>query len=132
MTVHSTKPIEVVYENLIEDVDQAARDVAGLLQIPLPPGLEPIRPRMQCRSDQRTGRLVELFNRHRRHRLWPADTCASWSEMAVGPAVPEPWGDGVTPAGMPGVRSLVNPDGPAAVMSSTGPPRSPRGRLAEG
>ena len=64
MTVHSTKPIEVVYENLIEDVDQAARDVAGLLQIPLPPGLEPIRPRTPRQADHHTERLVALFNWH--------------------------------------------------------------------
>lgn len=62
---HSIKPMEIVYENLTEDVDQAARDVAEFLQVPLPPRLRPIRPRMQRQADHHTERLIELFNRAR-------------------------------------------------------------------
>jgi LPS sulfotransferase NodH len=61
---HSITPLEIVYEDLIEDVDQAARDVAGSLQVPLPPRLGPICPRMQRQADNHTERLVELFNRN--------------------------------------------------------------------
>jgi len=61
---HSIQPKEIVYENLIEDVDQAARDVARFLQVPLPPGLGPIRPRMQRQADHHTERLAGLFNQH--------------------------------------------------------------------
>ena len=61
---HSISPREIVYEDLIEDVDQAARGVAGLLGVRVPPGLEPIRPRTPRQADHHTERLVALFNWH--------------------------------------------------------------------
>lgn len=54
----------IVYGNLIQDVDQAARNVARFLHVPLPPGPGQIRPRMQRQADHHTERLAELFNRH--------------------------------------------------------------------
>jgi LPS sulfotransferase NodH len=61
---HSVEPLEMVYEDLIEDVDQAARTVAAFLRVGWPPRLGRIRPRMQRQADHHTERLAELFNRH--------------------------------------------------------------------
>ena len=61
---HSIRPLEIVYEDLIEDVDRAARNVAGFLGVSWPAGLAPVRPRMRRQADQRTERLAALFNRH--------------------------------------------------------------------
>jgi len=61
---HSIRPLEIVYEDLIEDVDRAARNVAGFLGVTWPAGLAPVRPRMRRQADQRTERLAALFNRH--------------------------------------------------------------------
>jgi LPS sulfotransferase NodH len=56
--------LEIVYEDLIDDVDQAARNVAGFLGVPWPAGLAPFRPRMRRQADHHTERLAALFNRH--------------------------------------------------------------------
>jgi LPS sulfotransferase NodH len=61
---HSIRPLEIVHEDLIEDVDQAARNVAEFLGVPWPPGLAPVRPRMRRQADHHTERLAALFNRH--------------------------------------------------------------------
>ena len=61
---HSIRPLEIVYEDLIEDVDRAARDVAGFLHVPWPAGLEQIRPRLQRQADHHTERLAGLFSQH--------------------------------------------------------------------
>ncbi len=61
---HSIRPLEIVYEDLIEDVDRAARSVAGFLDVPLPPGLEQVRPRLRRQADHHTERLVRLLNQH--------------------------------------------------------------------
>jgi trehalose 2-sulfotransferase len=61
---HSIKPLQIVYEDLIQDVDGAARNVAGFLDVPLPPGLEQIRPRLRRQADQHTEHMVRLFNRY--------------------------------------------------------------------
>jgi LPS sulfotransferase NodH len=61
---HSIRPLEIVYEDLIEDVDRAARNVAGFLHVPLSAGLEQVRPRGRRQADHHTERLVALFNRH--------------------------------------------------------------------
>lgn len=61
---HSITPMEIVYEDLIEDVGQAARLAAGFLHVPLPSGLVQVRPRGQRQADHHTERLVERFNRH--------------------------------------------------------------------
>ena len=61
---HSIRPLEIVYEDLIQDVDQAARNVAGFLGVPWPAGLVPVRPRMRRQADHHTERLAALFNRH--------------------------------------------------------------------
>jgi LPS sulfotransferase NodH len=60
---HSIRPLEIVYEDLIQDVDQAARSVAGFLDIPLPRRPEQVRPRQRRQADHYTERLVGLFNR---------------------------------------------------------------------
>ena len=64
---HSIEPLEIVYEDLTEDVDQAARDVAGFLNVPLPSGLERVHPRGRRQADRHTERLVALFNRDGEH-----------------------------------------------------------------
>ena len=60
---YSIEPLQIVYEDLVQDVDGAARDIAGFLDVPLPPGLEQIRPRLRRQADHHTERLVRLFNR---------------------------------------------------------------------
>ena len=61
---HSIRPLEIVYEDLIEDVDRAVRDGAGFLGVSWPAGLAPVRPRMRRQADHHTERLAALFNRH--------------------------------------------------------------------
>lgn len=61
---HSIKPLQIVYEDLIQDVDRAARSVAGFLDVPLPHGLEQVRPRLRRQADHHTERLVRLFHQH--------------------------------------------------------------------
>ena len=61
---HSIRPLEILYEDLIQGVDQAARNVAGFLGVPWPAGLPPVRPRMRRQADHHTERLTTLFNRH--------------------------------------------------------------------
>ena len=61
---HSIRPLEIVYEALIEDVDRSARSVAGFLDVPLPPELEQVRPRLRRQADHHTERLVRLFHQH--------------------------------------------------------------------
>jgi LPS sulfotransferase NodH len=60
---HSIRPLEIVYEDLIQDVDQAARNVAGFLGVSMRCGQGPVRPRMRRQADHHTERLAELFNR---------------------------------------------------------------------
>jgi LPS sulfotransferase NodH len=60
----SVVPLELAYEDLIEDLDAAVRAIAGFLEVPLPPGLGQIRPRMRRQADHHTERLVRMFNCH--------------------------------------------------------------------
>jgi trehalose 2-sulfotransferase len=59
----SVRPLEIVYEDLIQDVDQAARNVAGFLGVSMRSGLGPVRPRMRRQADHHTERLAERFRR---------------------------------------------------------------------
>ena len=52
-----------MYEDLIEDVDRAARNVAGFVGVSWPAGLALVRPRMRRQADHHTERLAALFNR---------------------------------------------------------------------
>lgn len=61
---HSIEPLQIVYEDLVQDVDGAARSVAGFLDVPLPPGLEQIRLRLRRQADHHTELLVRLFSQH--------------------------------------------------------------------
>jgi hypothetical protein len=61
---HSIRPVEIVYKDLIEDVDRAARTVAGFLGVTWPAGLAPVRPRTRRQAGHHTGRLTALFGRH--------------------------------------------------------------------
>jgi hypothetical protein len=44
---HAIKPFQITYEDLTGNLDKAVRDVAGFLDVTLPPGLGRIRPRLQ-------------------------------------------------------------------------------------
>ncbi len=56
--------MEITYEDLVKDLAAAVRAIAGFLEVPLPPGLGHIRPRMRRQADHHTERLVTLFDRH--------------------------------------------------------------------
>ncbi len=43
-SAHSVQPFEIVYEDMGENLDKAVHDIAAFLDIPLPPGLGPVRP----------------------------------------------------------------------------------------
>jgi LPS sulfotransferase NodH len=60
---HGITPLEIEYEELARDPDKAMRDVAAFLEVRLPAGLEPIRPRMRRQADRHTEEFVALFRR---------------------------------------------------------------------
>lgn len=60
----SIQPFEITYEDLITDLGKAVRDIAAFLDVPLPPDLGSIRPRLRRQADQHTERFVRLFYRH--------------------------------------------------------------------
>ncbi len=48
-----------------ENLDKAVHDVAGLLEIALPPGRAPVRARLRRQADEHTERLTRLFGNPR-------------------------------------------------------------------
>jgi trehalose 2-sulfotransferase len=58
----SIEPLEIVYEDLINDVDERVRDVACFLEVTLPPELGYVRPRLQRQADDHTEHFVQRFN----------------------------------------------------------------------
>jgi LPS sulfotransferase NodH len=61
--VNSIEPLEIVYEDLVQDPGNALRDVAHFLDVTVPPELSVVQPRLQRQADQHTERFVRLFNR---------------------------------------------------------------------
>jgi trehalose 2-sulfotransferase len=61
---HSITPLEIVYEDLVTNLDRAVSDIAGFLDVTMPPGLDRIRPRLQRQADHHTEALIELFRHH--------------------------------------------------------------------
>lgn len=61
---NSIRPFEIMYEDRGGNLDRAVRDVAGFLDVTVPPGLDRIRPRLRRQADHHTERLIELFMRH--------------------------------------------------------------------
>jgi LPS sulfotransferase NodH len=64
-SAHSIRPFEIVYEDMAENPDKAVHGVAGFLEIALPPGLAPVRARLQRQADEHTERLARLFGNPR-------------------------------------------------------------------
>ena len=62
--VNSVTPLELVYENLTHDLDQAVREVAGFLDVTLPPDVARCRPRLRRQADHHTERLTRLYLRN--------------------------------------------------------------------
>jgi LPS sulfotransferase NodH len=60
--VNSIEPLEIVYENLIKDVDKSVRDVARFLDVAMPATVRNVVPRLLRQADNHTERFVRLFN----------------------------------------------------------------------
>jgi trehalose 2-sulfotransferase len=60
---HGIQPLEVEYEDLAGDLDDAVRAVAAFLEVRLPPGLERTRPRLRRQADHHTEEFVADFQR---------------------------------------------------------------------
>jgi LPS sulfotransferase NodH len=60
---NSIEPLELVYEDLVVDVDKAVRDVASFMDIAAPPEPSRFQPRLLRQADDHTERFVQLFSR---------------------------------------------------------------------
>jgi trehalose 2-sulfotransferase len=63
-SANSVQPLQIEYEDLTRDLNHTVRGIAEYLDITLPPGLEPARPRLQRQADDHTERLAALFSGH--------------------------------------------------------------------
>jgi trehalose 2-sulfotransferase len=59
---NSIEPLEIVYEDLIKDLDKAVRDVAGFLDVAVPLRVSRVQPRLLRQADDHTERFAQQFN----------------------------------------------------------------------
>jgi trehalose 2-sulfotransferase len=56
---NSIEPLEIVYEDLIKDLNKAVRDVAGFLDVAVPLRLSRVQPRLLRQADDHTERFLQ-------------------------------------------------------------------------
>ena len=59
---NSIEPLEIVYEDLVKDLDKTIGDVACFLDVSMPPELSRAQPRLLRQADHHTERFVRLYN----------------------------------------------------------------------